>query len=95
MHDVVEELKWIGTPVWSHQGMVCTGETYKDKVKSTFAKGASLRDPARLFIAGLDGNALRAIDIYEGDSADAAAFEALFLKALGLNAAKPGKEAKP
>ena len=96
--EVVEEWKWMGTPVWSHGGILCTGESYKDKVKLTFAKGASLPDPARLFNASLDGNTRRAIDIAEGDELDAAAFKALVLAAIDLNglrktAAK--KKAKP
>ena len=96
--EVVEEWKWMGTPVWSHGGILCTGESYKDKVKLTFAKGASLPDPARLFNASLDGNMRRAIDIAEGDEVDAAAFKALVLAAIDLNglrktAAK--KKAKP
>jgi hypothetical protein len=66
--EVVEELKWMGTPVWSHDGIICTGETYKGKVKLTFAKGASLKDPARLFNSSLDGNVRRAIDILEGEA---------------------------
>ena len=93
--DVVEEWKWMGTPVWSHDGIVCTGETYKDKVKLTFAKGASLSDPAQLFNASLEGNARRAIDIHEGEDVDASAFQALFLQAVALNAAKKLKPAKP
>ena len=96
--EVVEEWKWMGTPVWSHGGILCTGESYKDKVKLTFAKGASLPDPARLFNASLDGNMRRAIDIAEGDELDAAAFKALIRAAIDLNglrktAAK--KKAKP
>lgn len=93
--DVVEEWKWMGTPVWSHNGIVCTGETYKDKVKLTFAKGASLSDPAQLFNASLDGNARRAIDIHDGEDVDASAFQVLFLQAVALNAAKKLKPAKP
>lgn len=95
---VVEELKWMGTPVWSHDGILCTGETYKDKVKLTFIKGASLKDPARLFNASLDGNARRAIDIPEGVEVDGAAFKALILEAVALNSAgrsKPAKKTKP
>ena len=72
--DVVEEWKWMGTPVWSHDGIICTGESYKDKVKLTFAKGASLKDPARLFNSSLDGNVRRAIDIHEGEDVDESAF---------------------
>jgi hypothetical protein len=82
--DVVEEWKWMG-PVWSHDGIVCTGESYKAKVKLTFAKGASLKDPAGLFNSSLDGNARRAIDICEGDEVDADAFKALILAAVALN----------
>jgi hypothetical protein len=93
--DVVEEWKWMGTPVWSHNGIVCTGETYKDKVKLTFAKGASLNDPTHLFNASLDGNARRAIDMHEGKAVDAAAFQALFLQAVALNATKKSKPASP
>ncbi|HSV52217.1 MAG TPA: DUF1801 domain-containing protein [Burkholderiaceae bacterium] len=96
--DAVEELKWMGTPVWSHGGIICTGESYKDKVKLTFAKGASLEDPARLFNASLDGNARRAIDIHEGETVDASAFKALIRQAVGLNSSgksKPSKKAKP
>ena len=83
--DVVEEWKWRGVPVWSHDGMICTGETYKNIVKVTFAKGAFLSDPARLFNSSLDGNVRRAIDIHEGDKIDAAAFKALIREAIALN----------
>lgn len=83
--DVVEEWKWRGTPTWSHDGMICTGETYKSKVKLTFAKGASLEDPANLFNASLGGNVRRAIDIHEGDEVDAGAFKALIGAAVALN----------
>ena len=93
--DVTEEWKWMGTPVWSHNGIVCTGETYKDKVKLTFAKGASLSDPTQLFNASLDGNVRRAIDIHEGQAVDASAFQALFLQAVALNASKRSKPARP
>ena len=75
--DILEEWKWMGTPVWSHNGIVCTGETYKNVVKMTFAKGASLKDPSRLFNSSLDGNARRAIDIHEGEEIDAPALKAL------------------
>ncbi|WP_413625436.1 DUF1801 domain-containing protein [Luteibacter sp. Lutesp34] len=85
--DVIEELKWRGTPVWSHSGIICTGETYKGKVKLTFAKGASLNDPAKLFNSSLDGNVRRAIDIREGEDIDAKAFKALVRAAADLNAA--------
>ncbi|AMO22339.1 DUF1801 domain-containing protein [Ramlibacter solisilvae] len=91
--DVVEEWKWMGTPVWSQGGIICTGESYKAIVKLTFAKGASLEDPARLFNASLDGNVRRAIDIHEGEEVDAGAFKALVLAAVALNAA--GAKAKP
>lgn len=84
--DVVEEWKWMGTPTWSHDGILCTGESYKEKVKLTFAKGASLKDPAKLFNASLDGNTRRAIDILEGEEVDADAFKALILAAVALNA---------
>ena len=88
--DVVEEWKWVkptkpGTPVWSHDGIICTGESYKNVVKLTFAKGASLKDPARLFNSSLDGNVRRAIDIHEGDRIDEAAFKDLIRAAVALN----------
>jgi hypothetical protein len=92
--DVVEELKWRGTPVWEHNGIICTGETYKDKVKLTFAKGASLSDPARLFNSSLDGNVRRAIDILEGEEVDGAAFQALVRQAVALNSAGKAKSPK-
>ena len=85
--DVVEEWKWMGTPVWSHDGIICTGESYKSIVKLTFAKGASLKDPAKLFNSSLDGNARRAIDIHEGEKVDAGAFKALIRAAVALNTA--------
>src|SRR5258708_19477772 len=75
--DVVEEWKWMGTPIWSHDGIICTGESYKNVVKLTFLKGASLKDPARLFNSSLDGNARRAIDIHEGEEVDEPPFKAL------------------
>lgn len=84
--DVVEEWKWRGTPVWSHAGILCTGESYKSIVKLTFARGASLEDPARLFNSSLDGNVRRAIDIHEGEEVDAEAFKALVRAAVALNA---------
>ncbi|HEY3413639.1 MAG TPA: DUF1801 domain-containing protein [Armatimonadota bacterium] len=90
--DVVEEWKWRGTPVWSHDGIICTGETYKSVVKLTFAKGALLADPAGLFNSSLEGNTRRAIDINAGDEVDAAAFNALIRAAVALNAS--GREAK-
>ena len=92
--EVVEEWKWMGTPVWSHDGIVCTGESYKDKVKLTFAKGASLEDPARLFNASLDGNMRRAIDIHEGEKVDESAFKALVREAIALNSAAKSRSAK-
>jgi len=90
---VVEEWKW-GIPVWSHDGIVCTGETYKSVVKLTFAKGASLEDPARLFNSSLEGRVRRAIDIREGGDVDATAFKALFRQAAGLNSSGKRKTAK-
>lgn len=90
--DIVEEVKWrkpsnamLGVPVWSHNGIICTGETYKDKVKFTFAKGAALKDPAKLFNSSLDGNVRRAIDIREGAKINANAFKALIRAAVALN----------
>src|SRR5437899_5090984 len=96
--DVVEELKWIkptnpGTPTFSHDGIICTGESYKSVVKLTFAKGASLEDPAKLFNSSLDGNTRRAIDIHEGEEVDADAFKALIRAAIALNTS--GAKAKP
>lgn len=88
----------MGTPVWSHGGILCTGETYKSVVKLTFAKGASLKDPAGLFNASLDGNVRRAIDIREGEEVDAAAFKALVRESIALNGSgkpKPAKKARP
>ena len=89
--DVVEEWKWMGTPVWSHDGIICTGESYKDKVKLTFAKGASVKDPARLFNSSLDGNVRRAIDIHEGEKVDEAAFKALVRQAVAVNSSGKAK----
>ncbi len=86
--EVVETWKWMGTPVWEHDGILCTGESYKDKVKLTFAKGASLKDPARLFNSSLDGNVRRAIDIHAGEEVDAGAFKALIHQAIALNSGK-------
>jgi hypothetical protein len=91
--DVVEEWKWMGTPVWSHDGIICTGESYKAVVKLTFAKGASLRDPAKLFNSSLDGNVRRAIDIHEGETVDPGAFKALIRAAVALNTS--GGKARP
>ena len=96
--DVVEEWKWMGTPVWSHDGIICTGESYKKVVKLTFAKGASLKDPARLFNSSLEGNVRRAIDIHEAEVVDASAFKALIRAAVALNISaksKPSKKTKP
>jgi hypothetical protein len=84
--DVIEEWKWRGVPVWSHAGILCTGETYKSIVKVTFAKGASLDDPAGLFNSSLDGNTRRAIDVHEGETIDGPAFKALIRAAMALNA---------
>ena len=100
--EVIEEWKWAkastpGTPVWSHDGIICTGESYKSVVKLTFAKGASLSDPVRLFNSSLDGNVRRAIDIHEGEEVDESAFKALVIQAVALNRAgksKPTKKAK-
>src|SRR4026209_373038 len=94
--DVVEEWKWVkptkpGPPVWSHDGIICTGESYKSVVKLTFAKGASLKDPARLFNSSLDGNVRRAIDIHEGEKVDESAFKALVREAVALNKAGKSK----
>jgi hypothetical protein len=96
--DVVEEMKWAkasnpGTPTWEHDGIICTGETYKSVVKLTFAKGASLPDPAKLFNSSLEGNTRRAIDIHEGEKVDATAFKALIRAAVALNASSA--KAKP
>src|ERR1700730_13901191 len=94
--DVVEEWKWM-TPVWSHDGIICTGESYKNAVKLTFAKGASLKDPARLFNSSLDGNTRRAIDIHEGEEVNESAFKALVRQAVVLNSSgksKPSKKAR-
>ncbi len=98
--DVVEEWKWAkatspGTPVWSHDGGICTGEAYKSAVKLTFFKGASLPDPAKLFNASLDGNTRRAIDIHEGEKVDAAAFKALIRAAVALNTAGGKARSRP
>src|ERR1700734_2129069 len=96
--DVVEEWKWMGTPVWSHDGIICTGESYKAVVKLTFAKGASLKDPSKLFNSSLDGNTRRAIDIHEGEEIDADKFKTLIRAAIALNtsaaAAKPKRAKK-
>ena len=89
--DIVEEWKWMGTPVWSHDGIVCTGEAYKEVVKMTFAKGAALKDPSGLFNASLDGNVRRAIDVREGEKLDEAALKALLRAAVALNVEKKSK----
>jgi hypothetical protein len=89
--DVVEEWKWRGVPVWSHAGIICTGETYKQVVKLTFAKGASLEDPSSLFNASLEGNTRRAIDLHEGDTLDENALKALILAAVALNTSRRAK----
>ena len=86
--EVVEEWKWRGTPVWSHDGIICTGETYKSVVKMTFAKGAALKDPAKLFNSSLDGNVRRAIDFHEGDKVNEKALKTLIRAAVALNESK-------
>jgi hypothetical protein len=92
--DVVEEWKWMGTPIWSHDGIICTGESYKKVVKLTFAQGASLKDPAHLFNSSLDGNVRRAIDIPEGEEVDESAFKALVRQAVALNGSRKSKPSK-
>ena len=92
--DVVEEWKWMGTPVWSHDGIICTGESYKSVVKLTFAKGAALKDPAGLFNSSLEGKVRRAIDIHEGEEVDGAAFQALVRQAVVLNSSGKAKTSK-
>jgi hypothetical protein len=91
--DVVEEWKWMGTPIWSHDGIICTGESYKKVVKLTFAKGASLEDPAGLFNSSLEGSTRRAIDIHEGEKIDGAAFKALVREAIALNGSRKKSKA--
>jgi hypothetical protein len=93
--DVVEEWKWRGVPVWEHDGIICTGETYKEYVKLTFAKGASLEDPTGLFNASLEGNMRRAIDIHEGDTTNERAFKALVRAAAALNTSSRRTPSKP
>jgi hypothetical protein len=93
--DVVEEWKWMGTPVWSHHGGICTGESYKTIVKLTFFKGASLKDPAKLFNSSLDGSTRRAIDIHEGEEIDASAFKGLIRAAVALNSSVGSKSTTP
>ena len=92
--DVIEEWKWRGTPVWSHDGIICTGESYKNVVKLTFARGASLKDPTRLFNSSLDGNVRRAIDIRDGEEVDESAFKALVRQAIALNSSMRSKRSK-
>src|SRR5678810_1091276 len=97
--DVVEEWKWVkatnpGTPIWAHDGIICTGESYKSVVKLTFAKGASLKDPGRLFNSSLDGNVRRAIDIHEGEEVNASAFKTLIRQAVALNSSGKSKSSK-
>jgi hypothetical protein len=92
--DVLEEWKWMGTPVWSHDGIITTGESYKNYVKLTFAKGASLKDPAHLFNSSLDGKVRRAIDIHEGEEVDATAFKVLVRQAVALNSSGKSKSSK-
>ena len=92
--DVVEEWKWMGTPVWSHDGIICTGESYKKVVKLTFAKGASLKDPSGLFNSSLEGNVRRAIDLREGEEVDESAFKALVRQAVALNSSGKSKSSK-
>jgi hypothetical protein len=93
--EAIEEWKWRGTPVWSHDGLICTGETYKSVVKMTFAKGASLKDPSRLFNSSLEGNVRRAIDFHEGDRVDEEALKALIRAAVILNTSSARSRAKP
>ena len=92
--EVVEEWKWMGTPIWSHDGIICTGESYKKAIKLTFAKGAFLDDPAGLFNSSLEGNLRRAIDIHEGEEVDATAFKALVRRAVALNRSDKAKSPK-
>ena len=93
--DVVEEWKWRGVPVWSHAGIICTGETYKTIVKLTFAKGAALEGPSGLFNSSLEGNTRRAIDVHEGDAIDAEAFKALIRAAVALNTSDRARKTGP
>ena len=92
--DVIEEWKWMGTPIWSHDGIICTGESYKHVVKLTFSKGASLQDPAHLFNSSLDGKVRRALDIHEGEEVDESAFKALVREAVALNSSGKSKSSK-
>jgi hypothetical protein len=93
--EIVEEWKWMGTPVWSHGGIVCSGETYKSVVKMTFARGAALKDPSGLFNSSLEGNTRRAIDVHEGDKIDEAALKALIRAAVALNLERKSKPKPP
>ena len=92
--DVVEEWKWMGTPIWSHDGIICTGESYKNYIKLTFAKGASLKDPTGLFNSSLEGNVRRAIDIHEDEEVDASAFKTLIRQAVAFNSTSKSKRSK-
>ena len=92
--DVVEEWKWMGTPIWSHDGIICTGEAYKNVVTLTFSNGASLKDPDRLFNSSLDGNVRRAIDIHKGEEVEESAFKALVRQAFALNSSGKSKRSK-
>ena len=92
--DATEEWKWMGTPIWSHDGIICTGESYKNYIKLTFAKGASLKDPASLFNSSLEGNVRRAIDIHEGEEVDESAFKTLVRQAVALNSSGKSKLSK-
>jgi hypothetical protein len=93
--EVVEEWKWLGVPVWEHSGIICTGETYKNVVKMTFPKGASLEDPSGLFNSSLEGNTRRAIDVHEGEAIDEKALKALVRAAVALNESSPSKRTRP
>ena len=92
--DAIEEWKWMGTPIWSHDGIICTGESYKNYIKLTFAKGASLKDPTGLFNSSLEGNVRRAIDIHEGEDVDESAFKTLVREAVALNGTSKAKRSK-
>ena len=92
--EAIEEWKWMGTPIWSHDGIICTGESYKSYIKLTFAKGASLKDPAGLFNSSLEGNVRRAIDIHEGEEVDASAFKTLIRQAVAFNSTSKTKRSK-
>jgi len=92
--DAIEEWKWMGTPIWSHDGIICTGESYKNYIKLTFAKGASLKDPTGLFNSSLEGNVRRAIDIHEDEEVDASAFKTLIRQAVAFNSTSKSKRSK-